>query len=199
MKEPSITDLYVQDMTKEHKPLNEAQVEWHHSRFIEFKDKDSRNALFLATMPIVLWLISIHKIPEDHRDDCIQAGNLAILAAISSWRPEAGSTFASWARNQANREIKREHETLTSVLGVDISDIEDELDMDNDWNEDLELEVDLQKLKQGIQGLPGRQRLLMRYTQQGMSVANAADRMGITRQAGGRLYARAIKNLREFF
>ena len=198
MTKPTLTDLYIQEVTEEYVPLNDREIEWHYKRYMEYKDETSRNALFLSTMPLILWLIKVKDIGEDMKDDCIQAGNVAILEAIETWHPDRGSSFATWIRNQANREITREVNRIKSCGGVDISDWM-ETEMVNDRNEELELEAEVMLLKAGITGLPDRQRLLLRYTQQGMSVANAGDRMGITRQAAGRLYAKAVKNLRKYF
>lgn len=128
-------------------------------------------------------------------DDCIQAGNLAILESLESWNPEGGTKLSVWAYQYARTYIVREISDTGMTYGY-----EPRADDNSDDGEQVRLTedgIDFETIRKLMVHLTGRQQTVVNLRLNGASIAEAAALMGIRRDTAQELYARAVVALRE--
>ena len=192
MSDTNITELYIQEMTEAVDKLDLLDVEFEYLRYRMYDDNDSRDKLILRCVPMVIAIIKVLEVPPEFKDDCIQAGNLAIILALDTWKVAAGYAWTTWAWRHARLAMLREWKKLTGRPGIDGEIVveEEELYEPQDSAEVAELHT-------FIQGLPHRQLELMSLVLEGKNISEAAASLGISRQAGHTLYQGAVHTLRK--
>lgn len=198
MSERTITEMYRSEMTEAIDELEIEEIEWHHSRWINYHSEEDRSTLLTRCLNLPWAIVKKDGIPKDFIDDCVQAGNLAILQSIETWKPSGGMAFTSWAWMYARRAMMAERTRLNEMYGF--SEWEEEILGDghtaNEDNEELERDAQVSLIESLLAELSERQEEMMLCMLAGYTIPAAARQMGMSRVAAYRLHDRAVKKLR---
>jgi RNA polymerase sigma factor (sigma-70 family) len=210
-------ELYRLDMDAKFHKLDSEELETLHVTWTSQGDKFAHEKLVHALLPLVPHvcgrLRTYYGQPNpDQWDDCIQAGNVALLQAIQSWNAEGGKSLPSWVCQYVVRDVGRQIAFLTENKGFAYSRERQHNDYDgsdaaySDENENsdegeqakqMEREVDIRNVRDNLHKLSDQQRNVVNLLLSGKSLADAARGLGITRQAAFALHERAIQELRQ--
>lgn len=185
------TDRFVKDLEFALAHLKEddataAAIRWQTTG----SNADLRSAVLLLA-PVVLAVLGKLNIPKANQDDCVQAGHLAVIQALSSWDRQAGKTLVSWVWQYVAREISREAARGATTETYPIPD-EDEVDDGLDG----ERAVTVDDLRIEIGWLPQLEQKLMLGVLAGASVSSVGESLGLSQSRADRMYKAAVKKLR---
>ena len=91
-------------------------------RIQNHNDEEAFTKLVLANMGLVVYVVQ--KLPQWHldscltRDDLIQEGNMALMRACRTWKPQ--SRFASYARKLIHSQVMRAIENKGNMIHVPV-------------------------------------------------------------------------------
>jgi RNA polymerase sigma factor (sigma-70 family) len=193
-------ELYKIEMDAKFQRLDAEELATLHETWRTQGDKFARERIIHALLPMVpsicQKLQAAFGVPRrDQWDDCVQAGNLAILKAVESWQAGAGMKLSVWAYRDARRDIVREVEFLDEGRDWRREHAQDDSD-EGDYVAQVESAIDFEAVRQHIGKLTERQQLIVNLLLSGVSVEDAAETLGISRQKAYTLHERAIKALR---
>jgi RNA polymerase sigma factor (sigma-70 family) len=196
--------MYVKEMTEAVKELDIESIEFEHRRYKEFGDIDSRNKLVVRCMPLVMSVLRTLDVGRDLVDDCIQAGNLAVIGAIESWDTRNSKSLTSWVWLYIQTYMLREVKFLTEMEHFEplqfVNPENDEELLDNPDLPGIPFTADAEILKEQMYASFGQltdtQRLVVEMVLDGHTEQRIANSMNISQQAVSRTYDRAVSSLR---
>jgi RNA polymerase sigma factor (sigma-70 family) len=198
--EPTAYELYRIDMDAKFSALDSEDTlkAWQQARRSGFRGAiwDDLVHSLLPIVPHVCGKLQLRygRPNKSQWDDCIQAGNLAVLLAIRSWSPETGVKLSTRAYTYVARDVSRQLDLLESD-GVSYENIPDS-DDGGEFVENVERSIDFRVVRDNVANLTLPQQRVVNLLLSGRTIAEAAEVMGVTRQAAHALHERAIEELR---
>ena len=182
-------------------------------------DKEARDELILHNMRLVAHVTKKYAAGEEDTQELISIGTIGLIKAVSSFKPDYGNRFATFAIRCIENEIlmyfrnKRKSRGDVSIfepIGTDKEGnqihLVDVIENDqNDVLEDISRANELKKLKNGMKQMLSKREyyiLVKRFGLDGndeLTQRQIAKELGISRSYVSRIEKRAlIKMLREF-
>lgn len=208
MSEQDITQLYRDEMSEVYAEVQIEDIGREHAQYILNGDRESRDRLIVKLLPVVLLLVRKLNVPRDFIDDCIQAGNLAIMQAIESWESAHARTLASWAYVYVRRDILREMDKLREFDNFEELVTEPEWEIPEDDYEPKKVsheyhidtileEVTMQQVKDYISKMDmDTSNLFYLVLERNHNIKEASYILGFSQSKGDRIYQLAISKLR---
>ena len=196
-------------------PLTKAEEEDCIKR-LNNNDKSAREQLILHNMRLVAHVTKKYSVNEDESEELISIGTVGLIKAVSSFKADYGSRFATYAIRCIENEILM-YLRRTNKLKGEIS-IDEPLNQDGDGNElllsdilgtdydsisrGLEDEVDKKLLKVAIAKLNSREKNIMELrfgfiTGNEKTQKEVADMLGISQSYISRLEKKIISKMRK--
>ncbi len=184
---------------------------------LKLNDKEAREELILHNMRLVAHVTKKYAVNEDETEELISIGTIGLIKAVSSFKPDYGNRFATYAIRCIENEIlmhfrskkkSRADVSLFEPIGTDkegnqihlVDVIEND---DRDVIEDISMENDLYILKQNMKkSLTKREYyiLVKRYGldgQEEMTQRQIARTLRISRSYVSRIEKRALEKLKK--
>lgn len=184
---------------------------------LKINDKEAREELILHNMRLVAHVTKKYAINEDETEELISIGTIGLIKAVSSFKPDYGNRFATYAIRCIENEIlmhfrskkkSRADVSLFEPIGTDkegnqihlVDVIEND---DRDVIEDISMENDLYILKHNMKkSLTQREYyiLVKRYGldgQEEMTQRQIARTLRISRSYVSRIEKRALEKLKK--
>lgn len=165
-----------------------------------------RTRVSVACVATVKRIVSRIRPPDNCKDDCIQAGHLAVLRAYDRWDQKTipyDAFIASWVKPSIVREVYREIERNQPRDDMPVHEISQYEDSDLVPDETLIVD-DEEALRQRndviefiIDLRDKTARNLMLLVLEGHSVSEAGRLLGISQSTADRLYQRTVVLLKE--
>lgn len=198
--------------------ITQHAVRYTNAQLVELHAAGDTDAMATAFLPMVMAVAGRYARPTVEFMELVQAGNLGLLQAVDSWRPDRGAALSSWVYNyirreiieQARRELARDYTTLDAAY--ESSDEDDDgmgpagvADTDAvlifgqtipSPDEAAAQDETAARVRAAVADLPQRQReavelvKLAEYT-----YAEAAEAMGVSAPAVHQLVAKGLINL----
>ncbi len=184
---------------------------------LKLNDKEAREELILHNMRLVAHVTKKYAVNEDETEELISIGTIGLIKAVSSFKPDYGNRFATYAIRCIENEIlmhfrskkkSRADVSLFEPIGTDkegnqihlVDVIEND---DRDVIEDISMENDLYILKHNMKkSLTKREYyiLVKRYGldgQEEMTQRQIARTLRISRSYVSRIEKRALEKLKK--
>lgn len=184
---------------------------------LKLNDKEAREELILHNMRLVAHVTKKYTVNEDETEELISIGTIGLIKAVSSFKPDYGNRFATYAIRCIENEIlmhfrskkkSRADVSLFEPIGTDkegnqihlVDVIEND---DRDVIEDISMENDLYILKHNMKkSLTKREYyiLVKRYGldgQEEMTQRQIARTLRISRSYVSRIEKRALEKLKK--
>ncbi len=184
---------------------------------LKLNDKEAREELILHNMRLVAHVTKKYAVNEDETEELISIGTIGLIKAVSSFKPDYGNRFATYAIRCIENEIlmhfrskkkSRADVSLFEPIGTDkegnqihlVDVIEND---DRDVIEDISMENDLYILKHNMKkSLTQREYyiLVKRYGldgQEEMTQRQIARTLRISRSYVSRIEKRALEKLKK--
>ncbi len=207
--------LHVEETGKFKKPLS-AEDEKRYFQLMADGDKEAKNKLILHNMRLVAHIIKKYYAAACDQEDLISIGTVGLIKAVSTFNPDKGIKFATYASRCIENEILMSFRTQKKL--ADTVYMGDALDTDKDGNQltlsdviddgnNLDDIVDnrmqTRQLYSYVEELSEpreKEILIARYGLYGttpLTQREIAHKMGISRSYVSRLEKRAISALRK--
>ena len=180
-------------------------------------DKEARDELILHNMRLVAHVTKKYAAGEEDTQELISIGTIGLIKAVSSFKPDYGNRFATFAIRCIENEIlmyfrnKRKSRGDVSIfepIGTDKEGnqihLVDVIENDqNDVLEDISLANDLKKLKNGMKQMLSKREyyiLVKRFGLDGndeLTQRQIAKELGISRSYVSRIEKAALKKLKK--
>ena len=180
-------------------------------------DKEARDELILHNMRLVAHVTKKYAAGEEDAQELISIGTIGLIKAVSSFKPDYGNRFATFAIRCIENEIlmyfrnKRKSRGDVSIfepIGTDKEGnqihLVDVIENDqNDVLEDISLANDLKKLKNGMKQMLSKREyyiLVKRFGLDGndeLTQRQIAKELGISRSYVSRIEKAALKKLKK--
>ena len=180
-------------------------------------DKEARDELILHNMRLVAHVTKKYAAGEDDTQELISIGTIGLIKAVSSFKPDYGNRFATFAIRCIENEIlmyfrnKRKSRGDVSIfepIGTDKEGnqihLVDVIENDqNDVLEDISRENELKKLKNGMKQMLSKREyyiLVKRFGLDGndeLTQRQIAKELGISRSYVSRIEKAALKKLKK--
>lgn len=179
-------------------------------------DKEARDELILHNMRLVAHVTKKYAAGEEDTQELISIGTIGLIKAVSSFKPDYGNRFATFAIRCIENEIlmyfrnKRKSRGDVSIfepIGTDKEGnqihLVDVIENDqNDVLEDISRSNDLKKLKNGMKQMLSKREyyiLVKRFGLDGndeLTQRQIAKKLGISRSYVSRIEKAALKKLK---
>ena len=180
-------------------------------------DKEARDELILHNMRLVAHVTKKYAAGEEDAQELISIGTIGLIKAVSSFKPDYGNRFATFAIRCIENEIlmyfrnKRKSRSDVSIfepIGTDKEGnqihLVDVIENDqNDVLEDISRANDLKKLKNGMKQMLSKREyyiLVKRFGLDGndeLTQRQIAKELGISRSYVSRIEKAALKKLKK--
>ena len=180
-------------------------------------DKEARDELILHNMRLVAHVTKKYAAGEEDTQELISIGTIGLIKAVSSFKPDYGNRFATFAIRCIENEIlmyfrnKRKSRGDVSIfepIGTDKEgnqiNLVDVIENDqNDVLEDISRANDLKKLKNGMKQMLSKREyyiLVKRFGLDGndeLTQRQIAKELGISRSYVSRIEKAALKKLKK--
>lgn len=180
-------------------------------------DKEARDELILHNMRLVAHVTKKYAAGEEDTQELISIGTIGLIKAVSSFKPDYGNRFATFAIRCIENEIlmyfrnKRKSRGDVSIfepIGTDKEGnqihLVDVIENDqNDVLEDISRENELKKLKNGMKQMLSKREyyiLVKRFGLDGndeLTQRQIAKELGISRSYVSRIEKAALKKLKK--
>lgn len=180
-------------------------------------DKEARDELILHNMRLVAHVTKKYAAGEEDTQELISIGTIGLIKAVSSFKPDYGNRFATFAIRCIENEIlmyfrnKRKSRGDVSIfepIGTDKEEnqihLVDVIENDqNDVLEDISRANDLKKLKNGMKQMLSKREyyiLVKRFGLDGndeLTQRQIAKELGISRSYVSRIEKAALKKLKK--
>lgn len=180
-------------------------------------DKEARDELILHNMRLVAHVTKKYAAGEEDTQELISIGTIGLIKAVSSFKPDYGNRFATFAIRCIENEIlmyfrnKRKSRGDVSIfepIGTDKEGnqihLVDVIENDqNDVLEDISRANDLKKLKNGMKQMLSKREyyiLVKRFGLDGndeLTQRQIAEELGISRSYVSRIEKAALKKLKK--
>lgn len=208
--------LHVENINAFPKPLSKSEEEKYFRLMNEENDQNARNILIEHNLRLVAHIIKKYYSKSRDQEELISIGTVGLIKAVSTFKSEKGSRFATYASRCVENEILMYFRQLKKTAG-DIY-IDTPIDTDKDGNqltlmdiiadnssvtEEVELMINSKKLYGVIKGCLDERELeiiSMRYGLFGyspMTQKEVADRLDISRSYVSRIEKKALGKLRK--
>ena len=184
---------------------------------LEQNDKEARDELILHNMRLVAHVTKKYAAGEEDAQELISIGTIGLIKAVSSFKPDYGNRFATFAIRCIENEIlmyfrnKRKSRGDVSIfepIGTDKEGnqihLVDVIENDqNDVLEDISRANDLKKLKNGMKQMLSKREyyiLVKRFGLDGndeLTQRQIAKELGISRSYVSRIEKAALKKLKK--
>jgi RNA polymerase sporulation-specific sigma factor len=208
--------LHVENMSVFPKPLSKEEEEKYFKLMSEQNDREARNKLIEHNLRLVAHIIKKYYSKSKDQEELISIGTIGLIKAVSTFKSEKGSRFATYASKCVENEILMYFRQQKKTAG-DIY-IDTPIDTDKDGNqltlmdiiaddrsitEEVELMINSKKLYGIIEQCLEERELeiiSMRYGLFGNSPQtqkDVADKLGISRSYVSRIEKKALGRLRK--
>lgn len=187
-------------------------------RLKEEKNAEARNKLIEHNLRLVAHIVRKYYTSYQNPDELISIGSLGLVKAIDSYKPDAGTKFATYAAKCIQNEILMFFRSQKKC-SCEVS-INETIDIDRDGNpltysdiisvddtiaEDLDLKIHSEKainLIKNILSPRERQIIILRYglcSEKAYTQKTVARMLGISRSYVSRIEKKALEKLKEHF